>query len=122
MNPLFHPILGAMVVLLALGILILSCSLIAPLGRAVEKRRQKPAAPPPETLIPVIPTPPPPPSSPDADDSLAIRAAIIAAAVSAVLAEPHRIVSIQPASDEWDLRRAWSLEGRRTIYQSHSIR
>lgn len=43
-------------------------------------------------------------------------AVIIAAAVAQTIGQPHRIVSIRPQSS------AWSIEGRRSIFESHRIR
>jgi len=43
---------------------------------------------------------------------------VIAASVHAVLRGRHRIVALQPAFDA----RAWSIEGRRQVFQSHQVR
>ncbi len=44
--------------------------------------------------------------------------AVIAAAVEAVLAQPHRVVTISTTSDV----QAWSVEGRRQHFGSHQVR
>lgn len=46
--------------------------------------------------------------------------AVIAAAVHATVRQPHRIVRINPPHSPW--LQAWSAEGRRQIFQSHSVR
>jgi uncharacterized membrane protein len=45
--------------------------------------------------------------------------AAIAAAISTVIRQPHRIVAIQPDAGA---QLAWSAEGRRELYHSHKIR
>jgi hypothetical protein len=45
--------------------------------------------------------------------------AVIAASVVATVGGAHRIVALQPVSPE---ARAWSLEGRRQVFQSHQFR
>lgn len=47
-----------------------------------------------------------------------IRAAI-AAAVHVTLKSPHRILDVQPVNP---MIQAWSIEGRRSIFQSHRLR
>lgn len=44
--------------------------------------------------------------------------ATIAAAIHATLRVPHRVVAVSPSNE----LRAWSLEGRRQVFQSHQIR
>jgi Oxaloacetate decarboxylase, gamma chain. len=57
-------------------------------------------------------------SVPDDDLPPELRAAIVAAAVAS-LEGAHRVVEIRPV----DIRlQAWSLEGRRHIFQSHTLR
>jgi hypothetical protein len=50
--------------------------------------------------------------------------AVIAAAVDAVMSGPHRILAISPvgSQDAGQLSLAWSVEGRRQIFQSHRVR
>ncbi|MDR2463108.1 MAG: hypothetical protein LBD30_04935 [Verrucomicrobiales bacterium] len=50
--------------------------------------------------------------------------AVIAAAVDAVISGPHRILSINPVDgqDSTQPTLAWSVEGRRQIFQSHALR
>ncbi len=44
--------------------------------------------------------------------------AVIAAAVSCVLDQPHRILAVKPAPT----MQHWSIEGRRQIFASHKVR
>jgi hypothetical protein len=48
--------------------------------------------------------------------------AIIAAAISAVLERPYRMVSVQPVVAPAPHLNVWALEGRTQIFQSHRIR
>ena len=52
--------------------------------------------------------------------------AVVAAAVHALIQEPHRILSISQAGDRAGQLtqeiQAWSMEGRRQIFQSHRVR
>ncbi len=48
--------------------------------------------------------------------------AIIAATVSEVLGQPHRIVSVRKPPSVESLMQQWSMEGRRAIYSSHKFR
>ncbi|MDR1191370.1 MAG: hypothetical protein LBK60_06875 [Verrucomicrobiales bacterium] len=50
--------------------------------------------------------------------------AVIAAAVDAVMAGPHRILAINPISgpNPYQTSLAWAAEGRRHIFQSHKLR
>jgi len=48
--------------------------------------------------------------------------AIIAATVSEMLQQPHRIVGVKKAPSVETLMQHWSLEGRRAIYSSHKFR
>lgn len=48
--------------------------------------------------------------------------AIIAATVSEVLGQPHRIISIRKPPSVESLMQQWSMEGRRAIYSSHKFR
>jgi hypothetical protein len=51
-----------------------------------------------------------------------VTAAIIAAAISAVLDRPHRLLSVQPVATSTPHLNVWALEGRTQIFQSHKIR
>lgn len=46
--------------------------------------------------------------------------AVITAAVAVTLRKPHHILQIRPVNSPW--LQAWSLEGRRQIFQSHNPR
>jgi len=48
--------------------------------------------------------------------------AIIAAAISAVLDRPYRMVSVQPVVAPTPHLNVWAIEGRTQIFQSHRIR
>ncbi len=48
--------------------------------------------------------------------------AVIAATVSEVLKQPHRIVGVKKAPSVESLMQHWSMEGRRAIYSSHKFR
>jgi len=52
------------------------------------------------------------------------KLAIIAAAATEALGQPHRILSIAPAQPPSveSLMAQWSMEGRRAIYSSHKFR
>jgi hypothetical protein len=49
-------------------------------------------------------------------------AAVIAAAVSVVLNQPYRLVSVQQVATPVPHLNVWALEGRTQIFQSHKIR
>jgi hypothetical protein len=51
-----------------------------------------------------------------------VTAAIIAAAISAVLDRPHRLLSVQPVTPPTPHLNVWAFEGRTQIFQSHKIR
>lgn len=48
--------------------------------------------------------------------------AIIAATVSEMIQQPHRIVGVKKAPSVERLMQQWSMEGRRAIYSSHKFR
>lgn len=48
--------------------------------------------------------------------------AVIAATVSEILKQPHRIVGVKKAPSVETLMQHWSMEGRRAIYSSHKFR
>lgn len=101
---------GLIVVFIALGSI---WGLLELMG--VFFRRQKSVAPPASAApAPVAPTPTPPAAA-GLTPELTV---VIAAAVSTVLRQPHRIHSIaaEPASSDW------AHEGRREIFGSHRIR
>jgi|GEM_PF-699735 len=85
-----------------------------------------PLQPPPSVPVavpaPVAVAPSLPPAVPAAtpQEESAEIIAVIAAAVATVVGGPHRITSIEyvPTTS----RLAWSMEGRRAIYASHSVR
>ncbi len=85
-----------------------------------------PAAPSPAPAIAPALTPPaasaPTPAVPSAPEPGEIDEGVlaaIAAAVSMVIRQPHRIIAIQPDAGA---QLAWSAEGRRELYHSHRIR
>jgi hypothetical protein len=47
---------------------------------------------------------------------------VIAATVSEILKQPHRIVGVKNAPSVETLMQHWSMEGRRAIYSSHKFR
>lgn len=94
---------GLIVVLASLGMLAI---LLAVLGRVF----QAGPAPKPHTTPSTRAVEPVPPE---------IKA-VIAAAVACTVHETHRITEIRPASNRWV--QAWSIEGRRQIFQSHQVR
>jgi hypothetical protein len=49
-------------------------------------------------------------------------AAIIAAAIAALLAGPHRLVSVRRAEPPTPHLNVWALEGRTQIFHSHKVR
>lgn len=48
--------------------------------------------------------------------------AVIAATVSQMIPEPHRILAVKKAPSVESLMQQWSMEGRRAIYSSHKFR
>lgn len=81
------------------------------------------AAPVPVPAIPTVPvaaTPAPVVAAAHAADDHSEIIAVIAAAVASVVGGAHRIVSIEYAPTVSNV--AWSMEGRRAIYASHSVR
>lgn len=101
-----YQVAGLVVVMLSLGLMAVLVEILGRLLRARPRTQPAPsvsatgaaeaAGVPPETL------------------------AAIAAAVAVTVKSPHRIVKIQPSSRAW--LQAWSLEGRRQIFQSHTLR
>ncbi len=112
---------AAMLVLL--GAVVALWALVLRLSRTVRSLEERVRLPAPAPLAPPVLAPAavppvlaarPAATGPDAG----VLAAIAAAVVVAVRC-PHRIVAIRPESAA---QRAWSVEGRREIYQSHRIR
>jgi hypothetical protein len=68
---------------------------------ALWRRARRPAPPPREEGLPLV---------------------VVAAAVAAVLDEPHRIVGITEVSGNSRPASLWSLEGRRSLFASHTLR
>ena len=64
-------------------------------------------------------TPPPAPGQPAGETVSPELVAALMAACHVALGRPARIVSI---TDEAELKRVWSLEGRRQIFASHQVR
>jgi len=106
LDNLSFQIAGLVVVVASLGIL---AAIVSTIGRLLALHAGEPA--PPHQL---------PLSSDDAEELPAETLAIIASAVSAVLHGPHRILQIRSETDPHI--QAWSLEGRRQIFESHHIR
>lgn len=48
--------------------------------------------------------------------------AVIAATVSQLIPEPHRLIAVKKAPSVESLMQQWSMEGRRAIYSSHKFR
>lgn len=48
--------------------------------------------------------------------------AVIAATVSQIVPEPHRLIAVKKAPSVESLMQQWSMEGRRAIYSSHKFR
>lgn len=48
--------------------------------------------------------------------------AVIAATVSQMIPEPHRLLAVKKAPSVESLMQQWSMEGRRAIYSSHHFR
>ncbi len=104
-------VVGMCVTMTVLASIYLMCLLIGKMGTILE--------PPPVPQAPV-PAPPPPPSSEQAlasDDPNPVPVAIIAAAVAALIDQPHQIIAIgTPAQSHWQV------EGRRQHFSSHRVR
>jgi len=99
---------GVMVVMTSLGGLAIVVAILAALLAPMHKPARAASAAVPQAAV-LLPGEIPP----------EVRA-VIAAAVHTVLKSPHRIVDVQPAANP--LLQAWSMEGRRQIFQSHSFR
>jgi Na+-transporting methylmalonyl-CoA/oxaloacetate decarboxylase gamma subunit len=102
---------GMVIVMGALGFLAVA---VAGLGRAIRALEQKLAAPVPVVALAV--TSPGTSAAAAAADDPKLYAAIIAA-VSVSLGARHRVISVTPTELS-----AWSVEGRRSIFQSHRVR
>jgi len=104
----------ALLVLVTAGLLVLA-KMLSDLRAEVRSLRgaggSNPAAP-----TPVAPAPSAPQPAPDAGIPPDVFAVIVSA-VHYTLGETHHIVSVSPAESL-----AWSREGRRSIFRSHSIR
>lgn len=48
--------------------------------------------------------------------------AVIAAAISAILGQPYKLLSVEPVPAAAPHLNVWALEGRTQIFQSHKIR
>ena len=115
----------ALLLLVAAGLLVLA-KIVSDLRAEVRSLRAAPA-PAPETSPLPAPSPAPaaapatpPAPTPSAPQPAEIPADVFAAVVSAVyftLGEQHRIISVSPAGSL-----AWSREGRRSIFRSHTFR
>lgn len=58
-------------------------------------------------------------AAPSAGDELT---AVIAAAVAAVIDQPHRVLSVQPVQIAGNWMNAWAMEGRYSHFSSHKVR
>jgi Na+-transporting methylmalonyl-CoA/oxaloacetate decarboxylase gamma subunit len=99
-----YQVAGLVVVMLSLGLMAL---LVEGIGRLLRLRHRPPA------VTPAVAAPEPAGVPPE-------TLAAIAAAVAVTMQSPHRIVQIRPTGSAW--LQAWSLEGRRQIFQSHTLR
>ena len=111
----------ALLLLVIAGLLVLA-KIVSDLRAEVRSLRAAPAQ---ETKPLPAPSPAPsaspaPAATPTAPPSAEIPADVFAAVVSAVyftLGEQHRVISVSPAESL-----AWSREGRRSIFRSHTFR
>lgn len=113
----------ALLLLVAAGLLVLA-KIVSDLRAEVRSLR---AAPAPESKPVPAPSPAPaaipaaaPSVPPTKPSSAEVPADVFAAVVSAVyftLGEQHRVISVSPAESL-----AWSREGRRSIFRSHTFR
>ncbi len=118
-NPL--DLLPVVVALALAGVVVHLWLAVGRLRRAVRRieERSAPPAPPPRTSSSAAPAGiRPDVATPGAGVDEGILAAI-AAAVCAVVRQPHHIVAIQPDAGA---QHAWSAEGRRELYHSHKVR
>lgn len=83
-------------------------------------RRKQPSSEP----LAVVPVPiAEQPKAPIAVDSIPPEIlAVIAGAIAVVLDQPHRVVSVQPASVHMPEVNVWAMEGRMEQFMSHKIR
>lgn len=95
---------GMIVVLAALGLLAVVVAVVGSIARRAAAPRPAPAARPADGTTGLPPE----------------TLAVIAAAVAVTLQKPHRIVQIRATPNAW--LQAWSLEGRRQIFHSHTVR
>ena len=103
-------LVGLTIVLGALSCLYLLCAAVGLLFKSAERAGTSPAVAPADGPGEVV--------APDASELAPpeVLVVVIAAAVAAVLDEPYRLVSIDPATG------AWATEGRRQIFVSHKLR
>jgi len=73
-----------------------------------------------KSLAPEAPEPPATPAAALAEGIPAEIRAVIAAAIHVSLKSPHRILHVEPVQNPQ--LHAWSVEGRRQIFQSHTFR
>ncbi len=114
---------GVAIVIFSLGFLALAVYLVGKVIHAVMQATQRPM------LVPPQPVEPMPPltvgrkeaGAPAAEPAISREVrAVIAAAVYVSLKGAHRIIEISPVTTAQT--HAWSMEGRRQIFQSHRVR
>jgi hypothetical protein len=101
---------GLLIVVGALTALYLICGALGFVFRRLEQTRR---APPLATGAPHAPDPAPAAAAATAEE---VPLVAIAAAVAAVVCQPHRLVKVAPPPS------GWSLEGRRQLLGSHRLR
>jgi Na+-transporting methylmalonyl-CoA/oxaloacetate decarboxylase gamma subunit len=117
-----YQLVGVAIVLFSLGFLALAVFVVGKLIHSSVQAAQKTVLVPPPAVEPM------PSLTPAKTDAKAIEEpgisreirAVIAAAVYVSLKGAHRIIEINPVTSAQT--QAWSMEGRRQIFQSHRVR
>lgn len=108
-------LLGMLIVMAALATLWLLCEATGFFFKRLEARtatQQAAAMPAPATQAPLAVVIP---AAPARAEEGAVPVVVLAAAVAAVIDQPHRVIEVRPASA------AWSMEGRRQQLGSHQL-
>jgi Na+-transporting methylmalonyl-CoA/oxaloacetate decarboxylase gamma subunit len=100
-------LVGFMIVMITLAGLWISLELIGMFFKSAASRQAQAAVPAPASV------------EEETDPELY---AVVAAAIDTVVSQPHQIVSISSHNSPGGGQSAWSAEGRKDIYRSHSIR
>lgn len=112
-NLLNYQTIGLAVVLVALAALALACAALGLAFKTLDRKAEKDAK----------ATPPAPGGAPALDPA---HAAIIAAVVSTLIDQPHRIIGARKLATSGDWTRfmlsTWAVEGRSAIFSSHKVR